>query len=78
MPVLMLSMTIAADASKFKKRNNKAKYPDCYCMNKDVRVELGQYACLKVDGRSFLARCEMSTNNPMWREKAPNCPAPTS
>ncbi len=52
----------------------KKKGPDCYCTNRGVRYELGQFACLRVDGRKYLARCEMSLNNPMWREKEPSCP----
>ena len=51
-------------------------WPDCYCVNRGgVRHELGELVCLYVDGRSFLARCEMSLNNPSWREIADFCPA---
>lgn len=47
---------------------------DCYCTDKSgARVELGQTICLNVDGRAFMARCEMSLNVPMWRETGSNC-----
>lgn len=46
----------------------------CYCTDKTgSRVELGQVICLQVDGRMFTARCEMSLNNPMWREQTDGC-----
>ncbi len=47
---------------------------DCYCTDREgARVELGQEICLFVDGRAFMARCEMSLNNPMWRETGDSC-----
>ncbi|MCP5075220.1 MAG: hypothetical protein GY947_18250 [Rhodobacteraceae bacterium] len=50
------------------------KWPDCYCTDKTgARIELGETICLFVDGRSFTARCEMSLNNPMWRETGDSC-----
>ena len=50
------------------------KVIDCYCTDKSGgRVELGQSICLYVDGRAFMARCEMSLNVPMWRETGESC-----
>ncbi len=50
------------------------KVIDCYCTDKNgERVELGQSICLYVDGRAFMARCEMSLNVPMWRETGESC-----
>jgi len=47
---------------------------DCYCTDSTGgRVELGEMICLNVDGRSFIARCEMSLNNPIWREVSTGC-----
>lgn len=47
---------------------------ECYCTDKTGgRVELGDLVCLNVGGRIFLARCEMSLNNPMWREVTDGC-----
>lgn len=34
---------------------------------------MGQEICMRVDGRSFTARCEMSFNSPMWRETGAAC-----
>ncbi|WP_278921839.1 MULTISPECIES: hypothetical protein [Pseudophaeobacter] len=47
---------------------------DCYCTDKSgARVELGELRCLNVDGRRFMAQCQMSLNVPMWREVQANC-----
>ena len=47
---------------------------DCYCTDSTGgRVELGEEICLVVDGRAFLARCEMSLNNPIWRDTGKAC-----
>lgn len=49
-------------------------WPDCYCTDKNRdRFELGDRICLTVDGRSFMAECQMSQNNPMWRELGEAC-----
>lgn len=50
------------------------KTVDCYCTDSQgARVELGETICLHVDGRMFLAQCQMSLNNPMWREVQQGC-----
>ncbi len=50
------------------------KVIDCYCTDRSGgRVELGQTICLYVDGRAFMARCEMSLNVPIWRETGESC-----
>ena len=42
---------------------------DCYCTDtKGGRIELGETICLQVDGRMFMAQCQMSLNVPMWRK----------
>ena len=47
---------------------------DCYCTDtQGARVDVGDSICLHVDGRSFIAQCQMSLNVPMWREVAPSC-----
>ena len=47
---------------------------DCYCTDKSgSRVELGELRCLQVDGRMFMAQCQMSLNVPMWREVQSSC-----
>lgn len=50
------------------------KVIDCYCTDKSgSRVELGEFRCLTVDGRQFMAQCQMSLNVPMWREVQASC-----
>ncbi|MFT4961570.1 MAG: hypothetical protein ACI92Z_002662 [Paracoccaceae bacterium] len=52
----------------------KGKVIDCYCTDKTgSRVELGETICLYVDGRMFMAQCQMSLNVPMWRETQKGC-----
>ena len=52
------------------------KVQDCYCTDKGgARVELGEFRCLAVDGRMFMAQCQMSLNVPMWREVQAECPS---
>ncbi|MDX2482277.1 MAG: hypothetical protein QNK42_01295 [Pseudodonghicola sp.] len=47
---------------------------DCYCTDSTGgRVELGETICLHVDGRMFMAQCQMSLNVPMWREVQQGC-----
>nr|WP_283425235.1 hypothetical protein [Shimia sagamensis] len=47
---------------------------DCYCTDKQgQRIEVGETICLQVDGRMFMAQCQMSLNVPMWREVSPGC-----
>jgi len=50
------------------------KAPDCYCTDKQRnRIELGESICLTVDGKSFIAQCQMSLNVPMWRKVRESC-----
>ncbi len=50
------------------------KVIDCYCTDRSgSRVELGESICLQVDGRMFMAQCQMSLNVPMWREISEGC-----
>ncbi len=50
------------------------KVQDCYCTDTSgSRVELGETICLHVDGRMFMAQCQMSLNVPMWREVQEGC-----
>lgn len=50
------------------------KTVECYCTDKSgSRIELGQTICLQVDGRMFMAQCQMSLNVPMWREVQKGC-----
>ena len=50
------------------------KVQDCYCTDSSgSRIELGETICLQVDGRMFMAQCQMSLNVPMWREVQQGC-----
>ena len=50
------------------------KVQDCYCTDTSgTRIELGETICLQVDGRMFMAQCQMSLNVPMWREVQEGC-----
>ena len=50
------------------------KTVDCYCTDKTgARVELGEKICMQVDGKMFMAQCQMSLNNPMWRKLSDGC-----
>ncbi|MEM7718177.1 MAG: hypothetical protein AAF222_03175 [Pseudomonadota bacterium] len=47
---------------------------DCYCTDTEgLRVELGETICLVVNGRAFMAQCDMSLNTPMWRDTGSGC-----
>ncbi|MDC1481836.1 hypothetical protein N8146_06030 [Ascidiaceihabitans sp.] len=47
---------------------------DFFCTDKSgSRIESGQTICLQVDGRMFMAKCQMSFNVPMWREMHQGC-----
>lgn len=50
------------------------KTVDCYCTDTSGdRVELGEKICLLVDGKMFMAQCQMSLNVPMWRKVQDGC-----
>lgn len=47
----------------------------CTCRNRDgSRHSLGSFVCLNVDGRRYLARCEMALNVPNWKKIQDSCP----
>ena len=48
-------------------------YPECYCTNRGVKVEMGRLTCIRVGGSEFTARCGMSLNNPTWRKVRDGC-----
>lgn len=47
---------------------------DCKCRNCGVMFELGETSCLRVDGGSYLARCEMKLNVSSWTRIQEGCP----
>ncbi|MEM6371976.1 MAG: hypothetical protein AAF727_04260 [Pseudomonadota bacterium] len=66
---LLLASPVVADVT-----SPSGKTVECYCTDKQRnRVELGETICLQVDGRMFMAQCQMSQNSPMWREVQEGC-----
>ncbi len=65
---IVLSASASADPTQESKR------VDCYCTDATGgRVELGESVCLFVNGRHFVALCDMSLNNPAWRDTGVDC-----
>ncbi len=72
MKKLLFLILIAAPA--LAEGTNNRKTTECYCTDRTgSRIELGEMICLQVDGRMFMAQCQMSLNNPMWREISEGC-----
>jgi len=70
---ILISLLIASPALA-DVTSPSGKTVECYCTDKTgSRVELGQTICLQVDGRMFMAQCQMSLNVPMWREVKKGC-----
>ena len=47
---------------------------ECYCTDtQGARVEIGEQICLFVNGRAFMALCDMSLNVPIWRDTGVGC-----
>lgn len=66
--LMLIASSALADATM------GGKTIDCYCTDKSgARVELGQMMCLQVDGKMFMAQCQMSLNVPMWRKIEDGC-----
>lgn len=73
-PVLIALAVLPVTAWAQQSIHPRQKAPDCYCTDRTgKRVELGQEICLIVDGRAFMASCQMSLNNPIWRDTGRNC-----
>ena len=65
----LVALPAAADVT-----SPSGKTVDCYCTDSQRnRIELGETICMQVDGRMFMAQCQMSLNVPMWREVQPGC-----
>ncbi|KEA07101.1 hypothetical protein CN09_09035 [Rhizobium rhizogenes] len=48
---------------------------DCYCKNSDGKQHaIGEIACMTVDGKSYLAQCEMNLNVTSWSKLQEGCP----
>jgi len=74
MRVTLLLLLFAVTPAVADVTSPSGKTVECYCTDQSGgRVELGQTICLHVDGRMFTAQCQMSLNNPMWRELSEGC-----
>ena len=72
--ILTALLTLSGTAALADVVGPGGKTIDCYCTDKaGARVELGEMICLQVDGRMFMAQCQMSLNVPMWREVSEGC-----
>ncbi len=72
--ILTLALVISALPAFADVKGRDGKVIDCYCTDRTgSRVELGETICLHVDGRMFMAQCQMSLNVPMWREVQKGC-----
>ncbi len=70
--MIALLLTVAPALADVKGPGGKVV--DCYCTDTSgARIELGETICLQVDGRMFMAQCQMSLNVPMWREVRAGC-----
>lgn len=66
--LLLLAMPLHADY------NMNGKIIDCYCTDSvGGRVDIGETICLNVDGKMFMAECQMALNVPIWRKVADGC-----
>ncbi|MWD26121.1 hypothetical protein E0K89_001355 [Aquicoccus sp. SCR17] len=75
---LMVIFAILAAPVLADVKGSDGRVVDCYCTDRDgSRMELGEFTCLRVDGRVFTAQCQMSLNVPMWREIRAGCTAET-
>ncbi len=71
---LILSLIVLAGPTLADVTSPSGKTVECYCTDSTgARIELGETICLQVDGRMFMAQCQMSLNNPMWRETQEGC-----
>lgn len=46
----------------------------CQCLYQGKKFEQGEYVCIKVDGATRLARCDMLLNNSSWTFVKGGCP----
>ncbi|MDG1472420.1 hypothetical protein [Pseudosulfitobacter sp. SM2401] len=70
----ILTLSLVATPAFADVTSPSGKTIDCYCTDRSgSRIELGETICLQVDGRMFMAQCQMSLNVPMWREVQTGC-----
>lgn len=74
MRTLTILLCLAATPALADVKGPNGRVVDCFCTDtQGLRVELGETICLYVDGRAFMATCDMSLNMPTWRETGEGC-----
>ena len=74
MRILAIASILVAGPALADVTGPNGKVIDCYCTDtQGARVELGETICLFVDGRAFMALCDMSLNVPIWRDTGQGC-----
>lgn len=69
-----LIFTLLAGTALADVKGSDGRVIECYCTDtQGARVELGEKICLVVDGRAFMALCDMSLNVPIWRDTGVGC-----
>ncbi len=69
--LIFLALAVPAHADV---KGPGGKVIECYCTDtQGARVEIGDQICLFVDGRAFMALCDMSLNVPIWRDTGAGC-----
>ncbi len=77
--IFVPNLTFAGAAEDIAAANNYSQGPyDYFCTGSDgARHELGEVVCLINNSctQTWLAKCDMSLNNPMWRKVQDGCPS---
>ncbi|AFL51933.1 hypothetical protein USDA257_c33700 [Sinorhizobium fredii USDA 257] len=76
-PIALRVLALSLAAVAMVAESVAASPPDrrCTCRNRDgAKYELGQVACIRVDGIAYLARCEMNLNVTTWKKVRDGCP----
>lgn len=64
---------LASDALVRPETATGISYPEYFCTNRGERVDIDEYSCLNIDGKTFQAQCDISLNDPMWRLTGEAC-----
>lgn len=78
--IVLVPTLVNAEGFKHAAKNGTApplRVIELYCTDTNgERHELGEVMCLNVSScQQFLAKCDMSLNNVMWRQIQEGCPA---
>lgn len=71
---LVTAVLFSASPTRADVRTPSGKVIECYCTDRyGQRHELGDIICLTVGGRSYMAKCAMAQNVPIWRDQKRGC-----